>query len=62
MTAKIPNALQLTAKQRLAVSRQALVLASGQPVWRGLSTWATQELLSLLKRRLTGEQSSTMKK
>lgn len=62
MTAKIQKDQQLTAKQRLAVSRQALVLASGQSVWRGVSAWATQEVLRLMKRRLTGEQSSSTKK
>lgn len=62
MTAKIQNDQQLTVKQRLAVSRQALVLASGQPVWRGVSAWATQEVLCLLKMRLTGDQSSSTKK
>ena len=44
----------LTAKQRLAVSRQALIVASQQKIWRGMANMAANALLNLLESR-TGD-------
>jgi hypothetical protein len=41
----------LTAKQRLAVSRQALIVASQQTIWRGMANRATSAFLNLLESR-----------
>ena len=51
MTSQAQSSDPLTAKQRLAVSRHALLLVSKRSVWRGLSTWAVDESLHLLLRR-----------
>jgi hypothetical protein len=41
----------LTAKQRLAVSRQALIVASQQKIWQGMANMAANALLNFLESR-----------
>jgi hypothetical protein len=55
------NSLQLTVKQRLAVSRQALVAASEQSIWGGLSAWAAKEMWGLVERRVKCSNKSSSK-
>jgi hypothetical protein len=40
---------ELTAKQRLAVSRHALLLASRQTIWHGLKLLVVQSMYDFLK-------------
>lgn len=49
MKARVRMQQALTAKQRLAVSRQALQTASQQTLWRSLSLKATNVLLNLFE-------------
>jgi hypothetical protein len=49
MTKPKANQDELTAKQRLAVSREALSLASRQSMWQSLKRLAGQSIFDLLK-------------
>ena len=51
MNAQDQKSPALTAKQRLAVSRQALIVASQQKIWRGMANMAANALLNLLETR-----------
>lgn len=42
---------ELTAKQRLAVSRQALILASKETIWRSATRLAKNSLLHFIESR-----------
>jgi hypothetical protein len=50
MTERVQKNLPLTAKQRLAVSRQALVVASQETILKGVARRALQEFMRLLER------------
>ena len=49
MTEPLLSNAELTAKQRLAVSREALSLASRQSMWQSLKRLAGQSIFDLLK-------------
>lgn len=51
MNSKDQKSQVLTAKQRLAVSRQALIVASQQKIWRGIANMAANALLNFLESR-----------
>lgn len=51
MNSKDQKSQVLTAKQRLAVSRQALIVASQQKIWRGMANMGANALLNLLESR-----------
>lgn len=58
MTLPKQNMLQLTAKQRLAVSRQALLKASKQPLWQGITTLASKGIVNFLVRSFAKSKES----
>jgi hypothetical protein len=51
MNEKMSSQLSTTAKQRLAVSRQALASASQKTVLSTLSQWASLQILELLQKK-----------
>jgi hypothetical protein len=53
MTHEAPKTEELTAKQRLAVSRQALVMRLQEPVWAGLIRGLIRRSVDKLERNKT---------
>ena len=56
------KSLQLTAKQRLAVSREALIKASRQNLWQGVTGLAAKGVVNWLERFVADHKGSNSKK